>query len=965
MGADLKADRIQRQYSPTIDGADNTEPAQSATKGKKKSVDKDKDASASAKRRCVSTACIACRKRKSKCDGNLPKCAACASVYLTECEYAPHTDHRRKGVYKKDVDATKTKNSTLQILIQAILNAEEDDVLDVVRQIRTCDSLEELAATFEAQEKGLLEEPDDSPVYTGESNVPQFEAELSGRMGDLMLDGSVKFIGGTSNLIWMPEEYEHRGSHSTVAHQEIVVRPKEEAILSWTTVTQDKELILHFMNMYFCWHYAFFTTLAKELFYRDFLTGTSSQYCSSLLVNIMLALGCHFSSKPAARADPEDSGTTGDHFFKEAKRLLYEDDEFANAKLCTVQALALMSVREAGCGHESKGWVYSGMSFRMACDLGLNVDAVPMNEIARLTDEDVDARRVTFWGCFLFDKCWSNYLGRQPQLQLPSITVKRPDVFPSEESEMWSPYTDSGIIQAHAQPARTRAVALQLSKLAEISSDLLTSFYNPQLLDKPPPRQTELKRLSDLHTRLEAWKQGLPVEMEAKEGQLPQVLLMHMFFQLLYIHLYRPFLKYNRTTSPLPAHVSPRKYCTQGAAAISKLFRLYKRTHGLRQICNIAIYIVHSSCTIHLLNLPDKNARRDIIHGVKHLEEMGECWTAARRTLRVVHLCADRWNIEMPEEAEMVYTRIKVKWGIIPGAPSPLSPESLANMTQQITSQPIPDIMARNVQQQQQQHSGGLRPTSMAQYGHGISAAMAPSPAETIESRRTSGGFSMPPTSAAEMSRDAQRIRASTYLTKAQQDAWNAHQARLVANTAPNRVTGNTEQNAAKMFGGVDSLMEETQDWIFKDQNQFAMGFENWGSDPPDWGTLDLSFFDTPDGTGSSGNDNTNGSSPAYNGGGVQYSYDPTAVAANAANGGGYGTRFPSGGYPSTNMQTQMPSMNRNNGISSMDPSMQLGVGMGGTGSMAAAAGNMNTNRGGNGMKRSQQDLGFDDEVYY
>lgn len=108
---------------------------------------------------------------------------------------------------------------------------------------------------------------------------------------------------------------------------------------------------------------------------------------------------------------------------------------------------------------------------------------------------------------------------------MAGVTVKRPDVFPSEESEMWSPYTDSGIIQAHAQPARTRAVALQLSKLAEISSDLLTSFYQPHQLDKPLARQTELKRLSDLHTRLEAWKSSLPAEMEAREGQLPQVLV--------------------------------------------------------------------------------------------------------------------------------------------------------------------------------------------------------------------------------------------------------------------------------------------------------------------------------------------------------------------------------------------------------------------------------------------------------
>lgn len=38
---------------------------------------------AAIKRRCVSTACIACRRRKSKCDGNTPSCAACASVYGT------------------------------------------------------------------------------------------------------------------------------------------------------------------------------------------------------------------------------------------------------------------------------------------------------------------------------------------------------------------------------------------------------------------------------------------------------------------------------------------------------------------------------------------------------------------------------------------------------------------------------------------------------------------------------------------------------------------------------------------------------------------------------------------------------------------------------------------------------------------------------------------------------------------
>ena len=111
-------------------------------------------------------------------------------------------------------------------------------------------------------------------------------------------------------------------------------------------------------------------------------------------------------------------------------------------------------------------------------------------------------------------------------MPLSSITTPKFDVFPDEDSNMWSPYTDSGIVQAHTQPARTRAVALQISKLSEISSDLLISFYHPTLLDKPLGKQAELKKLSDLHTRLEAWKKDLPHEMEPKDGQLPQVLLM-------------------------------------------------------------------------------------------------------------------------------------------------------------------------------------------------------------------------------------------------------------------------------------------------------------------------------------------------------------------------------------------------------------------------------------------------------
>lgn len=434
-------------------------------------------------------------------------------------------------MYKNDIDNLKTRNSTLQTLIQALLNYPEDDVPALVREIRTCESLDAVAEKIVAKEHGLDDEEDDDEIFpevNGVSRTPTFETQLYGKLGDLRLDeGSVRYIGGTSNLIHLTQE-DSNGSIDEYPQQ-------EDPITSWTTVTDDPELVVHLLNMYFTWHYTYFTTLSKTLFYRDFLLGKppdntrrKTYYCSPLLVNAILALGCHFTSHNGARENPEDSATAGDHFFREAKRLIMENDEHEKPRLTTVQALALMSVREAGCGREAKGWVYSGMSFRMACDMGLNLDSgrLTSNKGINGDEAEEDVRRITFWGCFLFDKCWSNYLGRLPQLPTSLVTVPKVEVFPDEDSAQWAPYSDSGFIQAHAQAARTRAVALQITKLCEISNDLMKHFYNPSDMERTKGKAAELKKLSDIHTRLEAWRRDLPKEMEPKEGGLSSVLVM-------------------------------------------------------------------------------------------------------------------------------------------------------------------------------------------------------------------------------------------------------------------------------------------------------------------------------------------------------------------------------------------------------------------------------------------------------
>jgi hypothetical protein len=199
----------------------------------------------------------------------------------------------------------------------------EDEVPALVHQIRTCESLDLVAESLLAKEAGIQEEDDDLTLHATSAATATFETQLSGQIGELQLeDGSTRYIGGTSNLLFLG----NMGNNETsmVDMETAKLYPEQaDAIVSWTNVTHDPELVMHLMNMYFTWHYTYFTTLSKNLFWREFLRGKQPSevrrermYCTPLLVNAMLALGCHFTGLRGARANPDDSATAGDHFFQ-------------------------------------------------------------------------------------------------------------------------------------------------------------------------------------------------------------------------------------------------------------------------------------------------------------------------------------------------------------------------------------------------------------------------------------------------------------------------------------------------------------------------------------------------------------------------------------------------------------------------------------------------------------------------
>lgn len=170
---------------------------------------------------------------------------------------------------------------------------------------------------------------------------------------------------------------------------------------TWTTVTSDNAFVEHLMALYFCWEYPTFASLSKEHFLEGYRTG-SRRYCSPILVNAILALGCRFSNQPKSRTDPEKSNTAGDHFFAEASKLLEAEDD--RHVMTTIQAMGLMSIREASCGRSSESIFLAGQSVRLAVELGLHRDGDYQGNLNTEEQAEYAVRSATFWGAFSLDQ---------------------------------------------------------------------------------------------------------------------------------------------------------------------------------------------------------------------------------------------------------------------------------------------------------------------------------------------------------------------------------------------------------------------------------------------------------------------------------------------------------------------------------------------------------------------------------
>ncbi|KKP01767.1 hypothetical protein THAR02_06146 [Trichoderma harzianum] len=672
-------------------------------------------------------ACTECRKKRAKCDGQQP-CARCKTTKDADCVYEVPV-RQSKETLRTEIESLRLRQRSSDQVIGALIQPHLwEEVLARLRGGQSVDSISEWLGSVNVTEAApssiyaqhadptmmdhnlamaaygasgapipsmsLTMDPGSIPMEMGGPASPwhfssqsQGGSTRSGSHPDLMNWTSEMSVAPQSRVgSWaesMHTDHLTDGMHRYRGIEQVLAPLNEPEIKqpagTWTSITNDVNLVQHLLALYFCWEYPTFASLSKEHFLRDFQDGRH-RYCSPILVNALLALGCRFSTQPMTRANPNDPYSSGDHFFKESQRLFNEETD--HHSLTTIQALGIMSIREASCGRDSESWYYAGQSIRLAVEMGLH----------RIHDEDDEdelaVQSATFWGAFALDHAWSLATGSLPQCSCFPHLPPKPAIISDIEASLWVPYTDDGedrtttfgvntkgihaddvsegepLQRSCEQPSNVRSVYKCFCELSELVHQSLYVLHSPG-------RPLTARDLLNIYTQYLNWYDRIPEVLRLGHNFTPAVLFAHMYYHFAILLLFRPLIKLRIIGSK----VSPRDVCSQAADAIQGLLTSYAQLYTLRRTPSFVPYFVLTSAIMHLAigasmvksdgsetseEKMEKAAKIDprvseaLNRGIADLTEMAPCHHFAEQALNILRYLAKKWNIEVNVDGDKV-----------------------------------------------------------------------------------------------------------------------------------------------------------------------------------------------------------------------------------------------------------------------------------------------------------------------
>ncbi|KAK9719858.1 hypothetical protein K7432_004516 [Basidiobolus ranarum] len=573
----------------------------------------------SQKRQRVSKACDNCRRKKVRCDGLQPTCSNCTTLNIY-CTYLETS--KKRGPPKGYIEAIENKLHRMEHLLSDLVESDPRAAESVLAELQKVEGLDDVRLRLanrtrpsefhELRRRNELNSNSSSPISSMESpnnnNTPErgvwdpvMEA-LSDDANQLTLDdqGRVRYMGFSSGFYLL---------QNTEKYQDGLFRmkPLTQCPLD-SEDTESNPFLLpippvfeHLLDTYFEHINPIIPLLHRENFTTKLKNNTQDP--PLFLLNAIFALAANLSSKIQWL---EQENARSEVFYKRAKKLL--DQSYDVTSLENVQALVLLSHYFHITHGSMKSWVYSGMAIRLAEDLGLhrNPDRWQIKTLSHALKE---ARKRTWWSCYIMDRNASACMGRPlciddrhcdtslPQLDNTVLTENSPE---HEES------VNSGI---------RMDVFVEVTKLHEIIGRIMNNVYAIRAHPTQNPFKSE-EILLDLDSALHKWLVELPSNLQYSpqeyfSGKKPAsnfVVYLHVLYHSALILLHRPYIPNPNSrvnTSPYPS----LQICTTSANSITAITYICSGEPGLEEVLVFILFPIFTAATVHLTNMTTKDIR--------------------------------------------------------------------------------------------------------------------------------------------------------------------------------------------------------------------------------------------------------------------------------------------------------------------------------------------------------------------
>ncbi|KZL84084.1 transcription factor, partial [Colletotrichum incanum] len=490
------------------------------------------------------------------------------SIALAKCEFR-ESDFKRPPVSREYVATLESRIASLESLLSKLKSADSDERNRILDDLEDQDHVpsfsslplvDEIALSEAMTNASFQEMTDGSMIYHGPTSI--FQNEVSNSMYPI-----------SSSMNSKPSPFHENREN---------------------LINQTMRLCI---GLFFHWQYPLFMFIDREAFIQEYeVNPVNGNYCSPPLIYAVAALGALMSKDPEIRARSSE-------FAGNAQSIL-TTDELGVSRPTSVQAFLCLAYYEIGKSNMSKGWLFTGIAFRMGQDIGLQRDPARWGPEHRPNPSNPspfnnEFRRRIYWGSFLSDKMFSLYLGR-PTFMYENdadVNISEPRPLDPPVWENWLCAHNLGFLKTTG-PAGPKLTLLfnQQVELARIVHDMLSQTFAPKKMKDPTARRWNEVSLNKLNARLLAWHEALPTDMRwknwitNKDVLQPNLAILHMFYHSTRICLNLPFVASVRHIPAAPEGITEAssnpiiksfRICQSSAQGIVDVLQRFRHQHTL------------------------------------------------------------------------------------------------------------------------------------------------------------------------------------------------------------------------------------------------------------------------------------------------------------------------------------------------------------------------------------------------